>query len=398
MADKNTVNSWSKKARFGVIGVALVLMIGTVFIVFHPGYETTNDAQIQGHIHPINARIGGTIIWVNPEVEDTHFVRAGTVLARLDANDYQPIVDRLRGDVQSNMAQWKSSEDNVPIVTASATSRLSAAAAGVRDAQSEVSAAQAQYKAADASVRQTAALYERAEHDRLRYQALVSTHDISRSEYEQRATDAQSLQEQLDAAKANLQAADQRRISAKEKLAQRQSDLASAETRPQQIAVAKSEVDRAKADLERSRASLRTAELDLSYTSIIAPVDGVIGRRSMEVGLRVSQGQLLLTLVPPKDVWAVANFRETQLRHMRIGQEAKIHVDSYDYDIRGLVESFGGATGSQYSLIAPDNATGNFVKVVQRVPVRIRLEQLKENAKPLLPGMSVEVRVRTHVR
>lgn len=397
MTGNSTPRPWNRIARFSIIGIALILIIGIAFTVFRPGYETTNDAQIDGHIHPINARIGGTIIWVNPEVEDTHFVRAGTVLARLDPNDYQPTVDRLRGEVQSNMAQWKASEDNVPIVTASATSRLSAARAGVRDAQAEVSAAESQYNAADASVRQTTALYERAEHDRLRYEALVSTHDISRSEYEQRATDAQSLREQLDAAKANLQAADQRRVSAKEKLAQRQSDLSNAETAPQRIASARSGADRTKADVDRSRASLHIAELDLSYTSVIAPVDGIVGRRSMEVGQRVSQSQLLLTLVPPRNIWATANFRETQLKHMRSGQEVKIHVDSYDRDIRGVVESFGGATGSKNSLIAPDNATGNFVKVVQRVPVRIRLNEFDVDAKPLLPGMSVEVRVRTAV-
>ena len=395
MTDKTNPSPWSRGARFGVMGVTLILIVGTVLIVFHPGYETTNDAQIDGHIHPINARIGGTIVWVNPEVEDTHFVKAGTILARLDPNDYQPVVDRLRGDVQSNMAQWKTSEDNVPIVTASANSHLSGAQAGVRDAQAEVSAAQAQYDVADASVRQISALYERAEHDRIRYEALVSTHDISRSEYEQRATDAQSLREQLDAAKANLQASDQRRVSAKEKLAQRQSDLSNAETAPQQIASAKSQVDRARGDLERSQASLHTAELDLSYTSIVAPIDGIVGRRTMEVGQRISLGQLLLTLVPPNDIWATANFRETQLQHMQVGQQVQVHVDSYGDNIRGLVESFGGATGSKYSLIAPDNATGNFVKVVQRVPVRIRLDQPGADSKPLLPGMSVEVRVRT---
>jgi membrane fusion protein (multidrug efflux system) len=236
MADNTTSHTWNVRAGIVIICVAAALITTLIIVVFHPGYETTNDAQIDGHIHPLNARIGGTIIWVNPEIEDTHFVKAGTILARLDPNDYQPIVDRLQGDVQSNAAQWRTSELNVPVVSATVTSRLAAAQAGVRDAEAELSTAQAQHQAAIASLRQIAALYDRAEHDRARYEALFVTHDISRSEYEQRSTDALSLGEQREAARASLEAAKQRIASAEQRLAQRRSDLDSAETAPQQIA------------------------------------------------------------------------------------------------------------------------------------------------------------------
>jgi membrane fusion protein (multidrug efflux system) len=382
-----------KMLMIGATLIAAICLIWVLWIVFHPGEVRTNDAQIDGHIHPINSRIAGTVIWLNPTVDDTHFVKAGTVLARLDPNDYQPSVDRLAGDVQASEAQLQSSVLSVPITTAAATSKLIAARAAVEDAESELLSAEAQKDAAEAAVRQAVATYHRAENDRVRYEALVTTHEISRSEYDLRATDAKTSQALLSAAEANRNAAEQKIASSRQKLVQRKSDERSAETAPQVIASARANVERAGGDLQRSRAALFNARLDLGYTNVIAPVDGIIGKKGMEVGQRILSGQLLLTLVPPNDTWAIANFRETQLHHMKVGQRATIHVDSYGKDVDGTVESIGGATGSKYSLIAPDNATGNYVKVVQRVPVRIRLDQNALGDQRLLPGMSIEVSV-----
>jgi membrane fusion protein (multidrug efflux system) len=395
MTEDTSAKTWNAYTVIAVFVVAAIAIISIVFFVFHPGYETTDDAQIDGHIHPIGARIAGTVVWVNPEVEDTHFVKGGTVVARLDPNDYRPTVDRLRGDAESSEAQWKSSRLNLPIVAASASTHLEAARAAVREVEADLRTAVAQHDAAEASVRQVMASYERAEDDRLRYEALLQTHDISKSEYEQRATEARSLREQLETARAVAVSSRERIASTEERLAQRKSELEDAETAPQRIAVAASGVHRTAGDLTRARAALQTANLDLSYTEIIAPIDGIVGRRSIEVGQHISGGQILFTLVAPNDIWATANFRETQLRHMRTRQPARLHVDSYGQDFTGTVESFGGATGSKYSVIAPDNATGNFVKVVQRVPVRIRIDPVNLDGRPLLPGMSLEVSVKT---
>jgi membrane fusion protein (multidrug efflux system) len=378
----------------GLTIIALILcFLGWHFVV-HPGEVRTNDAQIDGHVHPINTRIGGTITWVNPDVEDTRFVKAGAVLAHLDPNDYQPAVDRLEGDVQASEAQQHTAVLNVPITSAAAMSRLSSAQAAVADAESDLKAATSQKAAAEAAVAQASASYHRAEADRVRYAALVSTHEISRSEYDQRATDSTTTEAVLTAAQANSTSAEEKIESARQKIKERQSDLRSAQTAPESIASARANVRRALGETKKSQAALLNARLDLGYTNLVAPVSGIVGRKSMEAGQRVAPGQLMLTIVPPNDVWVIANFRETQLHHMRVGQAAKIHVDSFDRDFEGEVESIGGATGSRYSVVAPDNATGNYVKVVQRIPVRLRINNPGVGNLLLLPGMSIEVSVR----
>ncbi|HEY0757910.1 MAG TPA: HlyD family secretion protein [Acidisarcina sp.] len=375
----------------GIVGSAIIVVL-VWFLA--PGSVSTNDAQIDGHIHPLNARVSGTITWVNPSVDDTRFVKAGTVLARLDQNDYVPTVDRLQGDVQSTEAQLVAAKLNVEISEATSQSRLSAAKAAVEEAEAEKATAEAQSVSAAQVVTQTSAVYHRAEGDRQRYLALVDSHEISRSEYDQRATDATSAEAQMKAAEANLAAAKQHIASSAQRITERSGDVLAAATAPQQIATARANVRKVDGDLKRTIASLKDSTLNLGYTEIVAPVDGVIGRKSIEVGQRVGAGQLLLTLSSPNDVWAVANFKETQLTHMRIGQRATIHVDSSGQDLQGNVESLGGATGAKFALIPPENATGNYVKVVQRVPVRIRIIAEGQEV-PLLPGMSVEVRVDT---
>ena len=389
---KNGKTSNSVLVLLSVVLIASALL-GWHFVV-HPHEVNTDDAQIDGHVHPINSRIGGTITWVNPNVEDTYYVTAGTVMAHLDPNDYQPTVNRLEGDLQASEAQERAAALNLPIASATALSRLGSAQASLAEADADLKTAISQKTAADATVTQAEANYRRAEDDRVRYQALVATHEISLSEYDQRATDAKSTGALLAAAQANSAVADQRIEAARQKIIERQSDLRLAETAPQSIASARANMQRAAGETKRSQATLWNAQLDLGYTDLVAPVSGIVGRKSMEVGQRVAANQLMLTLAPPKDVWAIANFRETQLKKMRIGQPARVHVDSIGQDFEGTVESIGGATGSKYSVIAPENATGNYVKVVQRIPVRIRLNGLESASPLLLPGMSIEVSVR----
>lgn len=380
--------------RIATAVLLILVFAGLGVWLFEPGYESTNDAQIEGHIHPINARVAGTVVWVNPIVDDTHFVRAGTILARLDRNDYEPTVNRLEGDVQSSEAQLESARLNVHISEATYPSRLASARAAVDEAVSERQTAQAQSDAARESLAEASALYKRAEDDRRRYEALMTTHEISRSEYDQRATEAATAEAQMRAAAANLTASQERIASATKRIAEREEDVRSAMTAPQQIAAARSNVQRADGDLKRNQASLKDANLNLGYTEVNAPVDGIIGRKQLEVGERVTVGQLLLTLSPRKDLWAIANFKETQLQKMRLGQPATIHVDASGKDYQGTIESLGGSTGARSALIPPDNATGNYVKVVQRVPVRIRI-QTADDGFPLLPGMSVEAKIKT---
>jgi membrane fusion protein (multidrug efflux system) len=378
-----------------VLGSLVTIAILTFVIWFiSPGSVSTNDAQIDGHIHPLNARVSGTITWVNPLVDDTHYVKAGTVLARLDPNDYEPTVDRLTGDVESTEAQLESATLNVRISEATTESRLSAARASVEEAQAEKDTAEAQSLAASASVTQVEAIYRRAEDDRRRYLALVESHEISRSEYDQRATEAATAEAQLKQAEANLVGARQHIASASQRITERRGDVLAAETAPEQVASARANVKRVNGDLKKTRASLKDATLNLRYTEVVAPVDGVIGRKQIEVGQRITAGQLMLTLSPPDEIWAIANFKETQLTRMQVGQRAIIHVDASGNNFQGTVESMGGATGAKYSLIPPENATGNYVKVVQRVPVRIRLSG-GEQKNLLIPGMSVEVEIDT---
>lgn len=386
----STLKTW-------LIAFACFILLATagLFAWSHTQNEaSTDDAQIDGHVHPLNARVGGTITWVNPDIDDTTFVQAGTVLARLDTNDYTPSIDRLKGDVQSEQAQLQSARLAVPITQATANSKLVFARASVSEAMAELASAQAGEASARAQIDEAAASHTRAEKDRSRYEQLVNAHEISRSEYDQRMTDSKISEAQQTVAKQGLLAAEQRIAAAHEHIVERQSEVQAAAAAPELVATSRSNVERVSGDLNKSQATLHDAELNLSYTNIVAPVSGVVGRKQIEAGQRVAAGQLLLNIVPTDDLWVIANFKETQLRHMTVGSEANVHVDTYGVTLSGTVESIGGATGSKYALLAPENATGNYVKVVQRIPVRIRISIPTDKKYLLLPGMSVETTIK----
>lgn len=248
----------------------------------------------------------------------------------------------------------------------------------------------------EAQLAQARAAYQLAEDDRKRYEALVKTREISRSEYDQRATVATTAREQVSAAEAELTAAHTATDALRERLAQRRSELTAAGVVPQTIGSAEARVSQMNGALKESQAQLREASLNLGYTVIVAPIGGVVGQRQLEVGQRVQPGQLMLSVVPTDDLWITAYFKETELRRMQIGQQASVRIDAYGAKLHAHVESIGGATGSRYSLLPPENSTGNFVKVVQRVPVRLHLDEALPQGKTLLPGMSVEVSVNLH--
>jgi membrane fusion protein (multidrug efflux system) len=381
-----------------VIGTILIgaVIVGCAWWMHSLSHVSTNDARIEGHIHPLNARVSGTILWVNPEVEDTHYVEAGTVLARLDPNDYQPTVDRLQGEVDTRAAELESAKLSLPITHAQTMSRLQAARASVAEAEADLATGIAGVSAAEARTGAAEATYRRAEDDRVRYEDLVKSHEISRSEYDQHATDARTAQHQVEAAKAGVIAAQRQVEVARQHIAEKRADVQAAETAPQMIATAQRNVEGVSGQLKQSQAALHNAKLDLSYTQILAPVSGIISRKSIEAGQRVQLGDLLLTVVPLKDIWVTAEYKETQLSNVHVGQPVSIYVDTYGRTYSGQVESIGGATGSVSSALPPENSTGNFVKVIQRIPVRIRLDNPPSEQEPLLPGMSVEPTV--HVR
>ena len=283
---------------------------------------------------------------------------------------------------------------NVPIVNASSFGGLHSAEAAKAQALASVEAEQANLDAAQHKLQQDESLYARAERDRVRYQALVEKEEISRSYYDARETEAAAAAQAVEADRAAIVSREQEVAQARYLVAQRAAQLDAARSAPQQVTDARAGADSAAGHLEQARADLLTAQLNLSYTKIYAPVSGVIGRKTVELGQRMQPGQSFLVIVPLDDIWVTANFKETQLRRMRAGQPVTVRVDTFLRDYKGVVENLPGAAGPLFSLFPPENATGNYVKVVQRFAVRIRLNKDQDPEHLLRPGMSVEPSVR----
>jgi membrane fusion protein, multidrug efflux system len=357
-------------------------------------FESTDDAQIDGHLNAISARISGTVLYITPKVENNQYVEAGTLLVELDPNDYQAALDRAKADLLTREAQARSAGVNVPITDTSAFSRLRLAEAAREEAAASVDAEEANLVAAQHKVQQDEALYSRAERDRIRYQAPVEKREISRSEYDARETESVAAAQALESDRAAVASIQQKIAQGRSLIAERQAQVQEARTAPQQLVDAQAKWQSSVGEVERAKADVRTAELNLGYTKIYAPVSGVIGRKTVELGQRIQPGQSLLAIVPLDDVWVTADFKETQLKYMRPGQSVSIHVDTFGRDYRGTVENLPGAAGALFSLLPPDNASGNFVKVVQRLPVRIRFGRDRDPQHLLRPGMSLEPRVK----
>jgi len=384
-----------KQNRWTVLAVALVVIVAasTASWFYFASYESTDDAQVDGHLHPISARISGTIIRVNPNVEDNHYVEAGTVLAEIDRADLQADLDRAQADYDRLKASASAAGADITVITSSSTGRLDLAHAAVSEAEDSVASERASLQSAEARLAQADANFKRADADQQRYRRLLEKHEISQSEYDRVATEAVTDREGVIAARADIAAAQRRIAQAQSRFIQRKADLLAAGSAPQQVASSKARAAAAASDANRAKAQLTTAQLNLDYTKIIAPVSGVIGHKIVEAGQRVQPGQQLLTIIPLDDIWVTANFKENQLRMMKPGQPVVLHADASGHEYRGHVDALGGATGSRFSLLPPENATGNYVKVVQRVPVRIVLEPGENADHHLRPGMSVEPKV-----
>jgi membrane fusion protein (multidrug efflux system) len=358
---------------------------------YFSSYESTDDAQVDVHLYPVSSRISGYVIRVN--VNDNQHVEQGTVLVEIDPRDYQVAVDKARADLASAEATARSLNVTVPITSVSTSSQLRSTASDVRNAQAGIEAAEKQLAAALAQVTQAEANDVKAQDDLKRYKLLVDKKEVSEQIYDQSLAAARASTANVAAAGANAAAARQAVEQAKSRLAQAEANHRSAQTGPQQVASTRDRARSAAADVQQKRALLDQAELNLRYAQIVAPVTGEVNK-TVVVGMNVQPGQQLLTVVPLDDVWITANFKETQLRRMRPGQRADIRVDSSGRTYRGRVDSIAGATGPLFSVLPPENATGNYVKIVQRLPVKIVLDPGENRDRQLRPGMSVEPRVR----
>jgi membrane fusion protein (multidrug efflux system) len=385
-----------KKSRRGIIViVVLLLVVGAVAIWWHSTFsEDTDDAQVNGHLIQISSRINGTVL--NVDVKENQMVKAGDLIAELDPRDYDVAVENAEAVLASARANAAAANVNVPITTINTGSNLRSAGSDVSGTQAGVAQAQRQLEAAHAKVVQAQANYVKAQADLDRYKPLVEKDVISKQQFDAAVAAADADKAAVADAHATEQAAGDAVKIAREKESQAQAGLKYAETGPQQVAAQSAHARQAEAQVEQAQAQLDQAELNLSYTKIIAPEAGIITRKSVEINQNVSVGQNLLTLVSLNDIWITANFKETQLRHMSAGEPVEIAVDATGRKYHGKVTQIGGATGSVLSLFPPENATGNYVKVVQRIPVRIDFNDLK-NEDPdhlLRPGLSVEPTVR----
>ena len=385
-----------KSRRRGIIVVVLVVLVAVaVGFWWHSTFsEDTDDAQVNGHLIQVSSRIAGQVIKV--DVEENQVVKAGDTIAELDPKDFDVAVENAQANLANAQAMAAAANVNVPLTSINTGSNLKSAGADVSGAHAGVEQAEQQLQAGAAQVAQAQANLTKAEADLARYKPLVEKDVISKQQFDAAVAARDGAKAALNNAQAGERAASDGVRVAKDRESQSQASLKYAETGPQQVAVQSARAKAAQAQVEQAQAQLDQAELNLSYTKIVAPVAGIITRKSVEVDQNVSTGQNLLTLVSLDDLWVTANFKETQLKHMSAGEPVEIAVDATGQTYHGKVTQIGGATGSVLSLFPPENATGNYVKVVQRVPVRIDFTDIKnEDASHLLrPGLSVEPSVR----
>jgi len=378
--------------RIGVVVAIVILLIAGFFAYrYFTSYESTDDAEVDGHINSISARITGHVTKLN--VQDNQYVQAGTVLVEIDPADYQVAYERARADFEDAQAAAVAAGVTVPITGVNTSSQVSATAADVNSARAGIQVAQQQFEAAKAQLQEAEANNVKAQNDLVRYQQLVDKQEISQQQYDQATAAAQASAAAVEAARATADAAHQQVTQAQGKLVQAQANLAYANTAPKQMQITRARATSALAEAQRKKADLDQAALNLQYTKIVAPVNGIVSDRTVEVGQNVAPGQELMKIINLDDVWITANFKETQLRQMKIGQRVTIEVDANGRTYNGKVDSVAGASGARFSLLPPENATGNYVKVVQRIPVKIVLDPGSNNDHQLRPGESVTPKV-----
>ncbi len=396
--------SWIGNLRFRLAaGVGLLAIVGVVvWLWLTSDRESTDDAQVDAHVTQIAPRVGGTIVRV--PVNDNQQVAAGAVLVGLDPRDYGVALDRARAELADAEATAVAAQSNVPIASTTASSNVSSAEGsveqaqgGVEAAQKEIEAARARLTTAQARLREAEANATKAARDVERLRGLLAKDEVPQQQFDAAVAAADAYRAAADSAKSQVAEAEAGIRVAETKLVQAQAGglqaragLRTAQTGPQQVTAMRARAAAAQARVDQAKAALQQAELNLQYATVTAPVGGVVSRKTAEVGQIVQAGQPLMALIPLETVWVTANFKETQLTDMHPGQRASVKVDAYGgKEFNGHVDSIAAATGARFSLLPPENATGNYVKVVQRVPVKIVLEPGQDAGHQLRPGMSV---------
>lgn len=382
------------RTRMGLIFVGLLILIGVFFLWrYLASYEATDDAQVDGHVNSVSARVSGHVVSLN--VQDNQYVEKGTVLVEIDPSDYEVAVAQARAEYADAEAQASVAGINVPITNVNTSSQVSGAQAGVTGAQAGISAARQQLDAAKAQIAEADANNTKAQNDLVRYKLLIDKQEISQQQYDQAVASAQAAAATLKAARANADAYAAQIEQAQSKLQQANADLRNAGTAPQTMRAMHARAESAQAFANQKKAALDQAELNLQYTKVIAPVSGAVSNRTVEVGQNVQPGQEMMKVIPlgEGDLWVTANFKETQLKKMKPGLPADISVDATGKTYKGHVDSIAGASGARFSLLPPENATGNYVKVVQRIPVKIVFDKDETKGHELRPGMSVVPKV-----
>ncbi|HEV2289511.1 MAG TPA: HlyD family secretion protein [Candidatus Acidoferrales bacterium] len=395
------------RQRLMIAGAILVAVILGMWLHYR-NRQTTDDAEVDGHIIPISSRVPGSVVQVL--VKDNEYVTKGQILVELDPRDYQAKVDDAKAALAMAQSRAQSANVNVPLTSETTQSGTSGADAGVIAAQAAYDQANLALKQAStselayaqANVQKEQAANDKAQSDLARMKPLAAKNEISQQQYDAYDAAATEAKSELDAAQQNLALAQQtigvrqaQVESAQADLEKAKADLAAAQANTKQVVISSANASSAHAAVAQAQANLEAAELNLGYTKIVAPEDGVITNKTVQVGEILAPGQGLLVLIPLKDVWVTANYKETQLAKVQPGDRAEIYVDMYGKTFTGHVDSIAGATGSRLSLLPPENATGNYVKVVERIPVKIDLDPIPANEAILRPGMNVEATIIT---
>jgi membrane fusion protein (multidrug efflux system) len=399
----------SSSRKLVIFGALVVLAaIGAYLWVHSLNRVSTDDAQVDGHIIPISPKIYGKVLEVL--VDDNQQVKQGQVLVRIDPRDFQAKVDQAQAAVAVAASQSLGANAGVPLTRDTTGSSVTAADAQLSAAQADYDQAKVEYEraatadiaVARSNVESAQATADRAQADLDRMKTLVDKEEISRLEYDSYVSAARVAVSQLQAAKDKLASvikdAETKKaalLSAQARISQAQAGIGQAKASEKQVAVRVADASSAVATIAQAHANLEAARLDLTYTTIVAPADGVVTKKTVEVGQVVQQGQGLLLLVPLQDVWVTANFKETQLAGVRNGQKAEVKADLSGESYPGHVDSLAAATGTRLSLLPPENATGNYVKVVQRIPVKIVLDPIPGGNQVLRPGMNIEATIFT---
>lgn len=398
------------RTRLMLLLVPLILIVAgyVIYQNYFANRESTDDAQIDGHINPVAPKVSGHVKSIN--VEDNQYVKAGTVLVEIDPTDYNVALERAKADLAAAESGALAAHSQVPVTSTTTSSQTSLAGAGVELAEQAKAAAlrdvdqsRAKLESNQAKVREAQATYTKVTQDLQRMKLLIEKDEISRQQYDAAVAAADAANAAVDSAKAGVEEttrsieAGQARVAQTDaRIKEAQANLQATRTAPQQMAISRSNAQVALARVQQAKAVLAQAELNLQYTQIKAPIDGIISQRRVELGQYVQIGQPMMALVPLHNVWITANYKENQLKDMRPGQKAIVSVDAYGgRRYEGHVDSIAAATGARFSLLPPENATGNYVKVVQRVPVKIVIDKGLDETHPLRPGLSVVAKVYT---